>query len=150
VFVELRLNDLVEAAIDGREAFVHLFAEAADLDVHSAYLIAHVGANVVAFFFDEACKLLELGLFILWHASQYTIMGANTKAMGFGDVETRRRDFSGVGFARPRVCSGAGLSGEWRFGYPRSEAAKKDPSRLGSGQEVRPFAVVRRNLTNAA
>jgi hypothetical protein len=62
VLVELRLNDLVEAAIDGREAFVHLFAEAADLDMHSAYLIAHVAANVVALFFDEACKLLELGL----------------------------------------------------------------------------------------
>jgi hypothetical protein len=29
VFVELRLNDLIQAAVDGREAFVHLGAEAA-------------------------------------------------------------------------------------------------------------------------
>jgi hypothetical protein len=81
VLVELRLNDLVEAAIDGREAFVHLFAEAADLNMHLTDLIAHVGADVLAFFFDETRKLLELGLFVLQHASQYTILGSSTKAM---------------------------------------------------------------------
>jgi hypothetical protein len=40
--------------------------------MHSGYLIAHVAANVVAFFFDEACKLLELG-FLFCHAGQYTM-----------------------------------------------------------------------------
>jgi hypothetical protein len=83
VLVELRLNDLVEAAIDGREAFVHLFAEAADLNPHvadlvvhlgteSADLVAHVGADVLAFFFNEARKFLEFG-FLFCHAGQYTM-----------------------------------------------------------------------------
>jgi hypothetical protein len=48
VLVELRLNDLIEAAIDGREAVVHLFAEAADLNMHLTDLIAHVAADVLA------------------------------------------------------------------------------------------------------
>jgi hypothetical protein len=80
------------------------FAEAADLNTHvadlivhlgakAADLIAYVGADVLAFFFDETRKLLELGLFILRHASQYTIVGASTTAMGFGDArrQSRRR-----------------------------------------------------------
>jgi hypothetical protein len=101
MLVELRLNDLIEAAIDGSEAFVHLFAEAADLDMHSVYLIAHVGADVIAFFFDETRKLLELGFFVLWHAGQYTILmdsvatgsvGAESASLEFAK---RRRNFQG-------------------------------------------------------
>jgi hypothetical protein len=49
VLVELSLNDLVKAAIDGGKTFVHLFAETADLIVQlgaeAADLIAHVGAG---------------------------------------------------------------------------------------------------------
>jgi hypothetical protein len=66
VFVELRLNDLVKAAIDGGKTFVHLVAEAADLNTHVTDLIVHVGADVLSFFFDEARKLLELG-FLFCH-----------------------------------------------------------------------------------
>jgi hypothetical protein len=91
VFVQLHLDDLVEAAIDGGKTFVHLFTETADL-------IVYVGADVLALFFDETRKLLEL--FILRHASQYTIVGANTVAMGFGDDETRRRVFLGLDLQR--------------------------------------------------
>jgi hypothetical protein len=47
------------------------------------------------------------------------------------------------------VEAGGGLSlavGEMR---PATEAAKKDPSRGGSGQEVRPsFAAIRKIMTN--
>jgi hypothetical protein len=68
MLVELRLNDLVEAAIDGGKAVVHFFTETADL-------IVYVGADVLAFFFDEARQLLKLGLFVFWHAGQYTIPG---------------------------------------------------------------------------
>jgi hypothetical protein len=67
----------------GGEAFVHLFAEAADLNPHvadlvvhvgteSADFIVHVGADVLAFFFDEARKFLELG-FLFCRANQYTL-----------------------------------------------------------------------------
>jgi hypothetical protein len=34
MFVQLHLDDLVEAAIDGGKTFVHLFTEVADLIVH--------------------------------------------------------------------------------------------------------------------
>jgi hypothetical protein len=55
------LDDLVQAATDGGKTFVHLFSETADL-------IVHISADVLAFFFDETRKLLELGLFVLRHA----------------------------------------------------------------------------------
>jgi hypothetical protein len=45
VFVELRLYDLVEAAIDGGKAFMHLFAKAADLNMHLADFMVHSGAE---------------------------------------------------------------------------------------------------------
>ena len=75
MFVQLHLDDLVEAAIDGGKTVVHLFTETSDLNAHvadlivhlgakAADLIAHVGADVLAFFFDETRKLLELGLFV--------------------------------------------------------------------------------------
>jgi hypothetical protein len=77
-YIELHLDDLVGAAIDGGKSFVHLFAEAADLNAHVADLIVHVSADVLAFPFDETGKLLELGLFLLWHGGRYTIRGAST------------------------------------------------------------------------
>jgi hypothetical protein len=93
VFVQLHLDDLVEAAIDGGKTFVYLFTGTADL-------IVYVGADVLALFFDETRKLLELGLFILWHASQYTIMGASTTATGFSETFAVR---VGVGYAKMNV-----------------------------------------------
>jgi hypothetical protein len=45
VFVELHLDDLVEAAVDGGKTFVHLFTETADLKAHGADLIVHLGAE---------------------------------------------------------------------------------------------------------
>jgi hypothetical protein len=63
----------------GGKSFVHLFAEAADLNAQvadlmehlgaeAAELIAYVGAEVLAFLFDETRKLLEPGLlfFGMW------------------------------------------------------------------------------------
>jgi hypothetical protein len=91
VLVELRLNDLIEAAIDGREAVVHLFAEAADLNMHLTDLIAHVAADVLAFFFDETRKLLELG-FLFSHAGQYTMATPATGAFArSGYAEERKK-----------------------------------------------------------
>jgi hypothetical protein len=87
VFVELHLDDLIEAASDGGKPFVHLFTETADL-------IAHVGTDVLAFLFDRACEFVELGLFVPWHAGQYTI--PTDEAMGSTGVER-----ASVGFARP-------------------------------------------------
>jgi hypothetical protein len=36
--------------------------------MHSVYLIVHVGADVLAFLFDETRKVLELGFVVLRHA----------------------------------------------------------------------------------
>ena len=104
MFVQLHLDDLVEAAIDGGKTFVHLFTEVADLIVHfvaeAADLIAYVGADVLAFFFDETRKLLELGLFVLRHASQYTIvMRWGTKAMDSEAMRLVGAESAGAGFA---------------------------------------------------
>ena len=70
MFIELNLYDLIEAAIDGGKTFVHLFAEATDLNAHVADLIVHLGAegadlvayvsaDVLAFLLDETRKFLE-------------------------------------------------------------------------------------------
>jgi hypothetical protein len=45
VFVELGLNDLVEAAIDGGKTFMHLLTETADLKAHVADLIVGAGLS---------------------------------------------------------------------------------------------------------
>jgi hypothetical protein len=103
MFVQLHLDDLVEAAIDGGKTFVHLFTEVADLIVHfvaeAADLIAYVGADVLAFFFDETRKLLELGLFVFRHAGQYTILGARHRFIGAESASLefakRQRTFQG-------------------------------------------------------
>jgi hypothetical protein len=105
MFVELHLDDLVEAAIDGGKTFVHLFTETADLIVHlgaeAADLIAHVGADVLALFFDETRKFLELGLFVFLHAGQYTIRGGAMRTVAAHKRErwickVKVRDVGGV------------------------------------------------------
>jgi hypothetical protein len=113
VFVELHLDDLVEAAIDRGKTFVHLFTGPTDLVVHlgaeAADLIAHVGADILAFFFDEAGKFLELGLFVFWHAGQYTIL-MDLEAMGSVGVESGSLEFA----KRRRIFQGPDLQKDER------------------------------------
>jgi hypothetical protein len=107
------------------DLIVHLGAEAAEL-------IAYVGADVLAFFFDETGKLLELGLFVFRHASQYTILRARHKLQApkarpvdlQSECARRRRrickvgrDFSGVGLAK--LGAGEAGVGFARFGGSR-------------------------------
>jgi hypothetical protein len=80
VFVELHLDDLIEAAIDGGEAVKHLFAEAADLIVHVGAKVANVctdfrdfSPDVLAFALDETRKLVEFGFLFGCHVGQYTM-----------------------------------------------------------------------------
>jgi hypothetical protein len=58
--------------------------------MYSVYLIVHVGADVLAFFFDETRKLLELG-FLFCHAGHYTMLRARHEGSGFGGDEIGRR-----------------------------------------------------------
>jgi hypothetical protein len=134
VFVQLHLDDLVEAAIDGGKTFVHLFAETTDLNAHVANLIVHLGAetadlkahvadliayvsaDVLALFFDETRKLLEFGLFILRHVGQYTIL-TNLAATRLAGAEARASNLQrDGGFSRPRICK---RMGELRSGVER-------------------------------
>jgi hypothetical protein len=76
VLVKLRLDDVIEATIDGGKAVVHFFAESADFAVKLANVCADFrdfSSDVLALLFDEARKLVELGLLLLWHAGQYTM-----------------------------------------------------------------------------
>jgi hypothetical protein len=76
VLVTLRLDDVIEATIDGGKAVVHFFAESADFAVKLANVCADFrdfSSDVLALLFDEARKLVELGLLLLWHAGQYTM-----------------------------------------------------------------------------
>jgi hypothetical protein len=64
MLVELHLYDVVEAAIDGSEALAHLVAKIGDVSRHffakASDLFVHIAADILAFFFDETRKLLEL------------------------------------------------------------------------------------------
>jgi hypothetical protein len=112
MLVELGLDDLVEAAIDGREAFVHLFAEPADLNTYFADLVVHVAADVLAFFFNETRKLLELG-FLFCHAGQYTIP-MDSEAMASVGAESASLEFaSSDGIFQASDLQGAWDGGAW-------------------------------------
>jgi hypothetical protein len=77
-----------------------LFAEAAEFAAKIANNrtgFRNFSPDVITLFFDEACKLVELGLLFLWHAGQYYRCD---KPAGAGIEFTKWRGLAGVGFAK--------------------------------------------------
>jgi hypothetical protein len=55
VFVQLHLNDLIEAAIDGQETFLHLFADGGDV-VFGCHMVDDVREHLTEFL---ECRFLS-------------------------------------------------------------------------------------------
>jgi hypothetical protein len=85
--------------------------------------VVHVGADVLAFFFDETGKLLELGFLFCHMQGSIPYRWIEAGGAGFGDADKtarrrnckRERDFSGVGFAKRWGSRPARLRRERRF-----------------------------------
>jgi hypothetical protein len=100
VFVQLRLDDVIEAAVDCSKSVMPLFAEAAEFAekiANNRTGFRNFSPDVITLFFDEACKLVELGLLFLWHAGQYYHCDKPARA---GIEFAKWRGLAGAGFAK--------------------------------------------------